>query len=167
MLQSFGYLNYDPKNILTRYEDWWLILRCDEGLTAYYRKWVEREYPIKVDSQDWLKKAELDENQSSWLITQHGVKINKSVWGSHVSVIRGEVPRNKSVWSKYQNKKIMFEYDPAYLNTNGKHWWFRIFSPQLEQIRKELGLTSQPRSFNSNGKSYLNPFHITIGSRAE
>lgn len=169
MLQSFGYLKYDPKNIETKYQDWWLILQCDEGLTAYYRHWIAKEYPTPVVSWAWIEKAKIESDlHQAWFITQRGLKLNRSAWGSHVSVIRGEIPKKIRYWRKYQDRRIAFEYDPAYLNSNGKHWWFRIFSPELEEIRLELGLTPQPKFYNHHTKRYeTNPFHLTVGVKSE
>jgi hypothetical protein len=91
-------------------------------------------------------------------------------------VIRGErdfnsakqqgVPPVKAspLWGKYENKRVWFEFDPQYLNTNGKHWWIRVISPELESIREELGLTPQPTYFHRNSRTWrVNPFHLTIG----
>ena len=163
--KSFGYLNYDPNNLQTRYRDWWLLLRCDEGLTAYYRWWIEKEFGYSLHSSEWLEKAKLDITPDrNWSVTQHGVKTTRSAWGSHISVVRGEMPPNKEFWKRYQNKKVWFEYNPEYMNHNGKHWWIRAYSPQLEEIRQELGLTSQPTYIERRtGKLKVNPFHLTIG----
>lgn len=163
-MKSFGYLKYDPKNLETKYKDWWLILKCDDGLTAYYRHWIEKEFAYGLSSKKWLEKAGLSENEDTWMIVQHGVKTIKSVWGSHISVIRGERPKDISLWQKYENKKIFFEYDPQYINTNKKHWWIRITSPELEEVRLELGLTPQPMFLHrQTGEQRVNPFHLTLG----
>lgn len=164
-MKSFGYLKYDPKNLETRYKDWWLILKCDDNLTAYYRYWIEKCYPFSVPSYKWLEKAGIENNLDVyWNITQHGVRTIRSAWGSHISVIRGERPRDISLWKKYEDKKISFEYDPAYINTNGKHWWIRVISSELEEIRLELGLTAQPMYFHRQSKEQrVNPFHLTLG----
>ena len=72
--------------------------------------------------------------------------------------------KRNELWKKYDREKVSFEYDPKYLNTNGKHWWIRAVSPELEKIRIELGLTPQPvyREWGS-GIWKENPFHLTIG----
>ena len=163
-MRSFGYLKYDPKHNGTKFKPWWLLLKCDEGLTSYYRSWIEKELSYDVPSQDWLKKACLTSNERSWPITQKGVKTTRSAWGSHVSVIRGEKPVDVRLWKKHSGRKIWFEYNPEYLNTNGKHWWVRIKSSQLEDIRLEMGLTPQPTYYHrGSGERMVNPFHLTIG----
>ena len=163
--KSFGYLKYDPNNLKTRFKPWWALLKCDEGLTAYYRGWIGKEFGYNLRSDNWMGKAGLNISPNKlWPVTQHGVQTTRSAWGSHISIIRGERPADKSLWKKYENKKIWFEYNPEYLNHNGKHWWIKAISPQLEEIRIELGLTPQPtyRCRNS-GKMKVNPFHLTIG----
>lgn len=164
-MKSFGYLRYDPKHRATKFKPWWLLLQCDDGLTAYYRDWIQREYSHDIPSHQWLEKAAIDPKVNvSWPITQHGVRVTRSAWGSHVSVVRGERPTDERLWKKYNRKKIWFEYDPEYLNTNGKHWWIRVASPQLEEIRLELGLTPQPTFWHRGAKeTRVNPFHLTIG----
>lgn len=163
--KSFGYLKYDPVSTATKYKKWWLLLKCDDGLTSYYRWWIGKEFGYKIPSSSWLEKAGIEPVTSNeWLVTQHGVHTTRSAWGSHISVVRGEKPNVERVWKKYENKKIWFEYNPEYMTNNGKHWWIKAISPQLEEIRTEMGLTPQPtyRCWD-DGTIKINPFHITIG----
>jgi len=164
-MKSFGYLRYDPRHRGTKFKPWWVLLQCDDGLTSYYRSILNRELSYDISSADWLNKAKLNPNLSeSWMITQKGVKLTRSAWGSHISVLRGEKPDDGRLWKKHERKKIWFEYDPRYLNTNGKHWWVRIKSPQLEKIRTEMGLTPQPTFYHRDSReTRVNPFHLTIG----
>lgn len=167
MLKSYGYLRYDPvseRKNSTRQDPWWLILRCDDQLSSYYRWWIAKEATHDVPSHKWLSVAEISSPNVSWDITQKGISLLSSAWGAHVSVVRGEKPKDLSVWNKHKNKKISFEYSPEYLNTNGKHFWIKAFSRQLEDIREEMGLTPQPTYFDKrDGKTKVNPFHLTIG----
>jgi hypothetical protein len=169
-MKSYGYLKYDPRyeknqGKPTRYDDWWLILKAGAGITKYYQWFLQREGVWPVSSRDWLDKAGLPPNINvAWPIMQRGIKVQSSAWGPHVSVIRGEVPLHPELWKKHENKRVWFEYNPKYLNTNGKHWWIRVVSPELESIREELGLTPQPVYFHRNsGEWRVNPFHLTIG----
>lgn len=166
---SFGRLKYDPQHSETSFENWWLILICDKELASYYRYWVEKEWPCEIPSGAWLHKSQLNEVSDKWIVTQHGVKMCGSAWGSHISVIRGEKPRkNLNRWKAYENLKIEFEYFPETLSTNTKHWWMQIKSKQLEEIRKEFGLTPQPTYFDKFSKKVeINPFHLTIGHRVD
>jgi hypothetical protein len=191
-MRSYGYLKYDPKYDLkkrggkaTKFNDWWLILQAGQGITKYYQWWLQKEGVWDVWSRDWLEKAELDPDlKMMWTMRQRGIKLTGSAWGPHVSVIRGNYDfvntagyhdmnyeqaveafhKREQLWRKHQDKKIWFEYNPKYLNTNGKHWWIRAVSPQLEEIRMELGLTPQPIYFHRNSQTWrVNPFHLTIG----
>lgn len=186
-MRSYGYLRYDPKhkNKSTREDDLWLILECSYGMVAFYQSLIAREYTHPVCSRDWLERAKLDPDLNvAWDIMQKGVKLTSSAWGPHVSVVRGKRDFNRSrklgvpvsgaltspgqigpsIWGKYENKRVWFEYDPEYLNTNGKHWWIRVTSPELESIRMELGLTPQPTYVSwHTGESMVSPLHFTIG----
>jgi hypothetical protein len=173
VVESYGYLKYDPryekltskKNIkLTKYKDWWLILKADTELIKYYQWWLNKEATLTIDSRMWLNRAGLRKQDARWPIIQKGIKITSSAWGPHISVIRGEKPLHEEVWNKYDGDKIWFEYNPEFLNTNGKHWWIRIISKDLEAIRIELGLTPQ-LEYNDciTGVRKVNPFHLTIG----
>ncbi len=164
-MQSFGYLKYDPTTPNSKNEKWWAMLKCDENLTAYYRYWLSKCWIVKGSGRIWSREQEI-QTDDDWEIFNRGVKLHRSVWGSHISVVRGEEPHPKDAkyWKKYENRKIWFEYDPEFLNSNGRHWWVRIISPELEDIRSELGLSRIPQIFDDRKNKFVNsPFHITIG----
>lgn len=175
-MKSYGYLKYDPRydkvqGKPTKYNDWWLILKVNYDLAAYYQWWLQKEATWPLYSVDWLQKAELNHDlDATWAIVQRGIKVHNSAWGPHISIIRGEKPKTlldyngNNLWGKYQDQKIWFEFEPDYLNTNGKHWWIRVISPDLERVRTELGLTPQPIYFHRDSQTWqVNPFHLTIG----
>jgi len=167
MFTSYGYLQYDPR-FATRYDPWWALLVCDKGLAAFYRNLVAQQRTVDLRSEDWLKMKGLPESDKSWPVKIPGQRLNPPAWGPHISIVRGEKPSNIKAWSKYQGKRFAFEYDPQYINTNGKHWWFRVTSPELEDVRLELGLTPQPTYIHYVTKEVtVNPFHLTIGSNVE
>ena len=56
---------------------------------------------------------------------------------------------------KWDGKEVEFTYNPEY-RTNGKHFWFRIYSEDALQIRKDAGL----------GK-YEHGLHLTVGLVSE
>lgn len=167
MFTSYGRLKYDPR-FQTRYEPWWLLLQCDNGLSSFYRKLIEMERTYTVSSRDWMSVKGLEPSPFEWPIHIPYGKVTPSAWGAHISIVRGEEPPNKKAWKKYKNKRFKFKYDPRYINTNGKHWWFRAISPELEQIRLELGLTPEPTYIDYRTKELkVNHFHFTIGSNVE
>lgn len=194
MFTSYGYLKYDPKfgqeltlgqhmhklrtgkdvkprlrkSNKTRFDPWWAILICDDGLSRFYRSFIEKNRTITMSSAEWLKLRGLPDNDKLWDVNIPNGKVSPPSWGPHVSLIRGEKPIDESLWGKYEGKIFEFAYDPQYINTNGKHWWFRVISPELEAVRLELGLTPQPTYIHRmTQEERVNPFHFTIGSNVE
>lgn len=155
MFSSYGTLRYDPEHSKTRRDEWWLILECNTDIIRYYKYWISKHGTKTISSVDWLRSAGLP-NYGSWKMTSRGVTVTESAWKSHISVIKGEEPEFKDKWQIYQGRRVKFEYD-NYIETNGAHWWLRVYSRDLQVIRKELGLTPLP----------LAPFHITIGKDIE
>lgn len=143
---SYGYLEYDPQNNKTRQEPWWLILKCSVGLMKMYHYFIEREASKVVSSKI------LGKHIPDFPLIQTGVKVGKSAWGPHISITRGEEPKNKNIWKKYVNRKIYFAYDPNIINQDS-YWFLKVHCNLLYDIRTELGLSPLP----------LVPFHLTIG----
>jgi hypothetical protein len=163
VLKSYGYLKYDPINQSTRTDSWWAILKCNKDLVNYYRQMIEKEATKVVPSYALFGQSGVI-NDGYWKVTRRGVKIQGSAWGAHVSVIRGESPKNKNLWGSFENERIEFTYNPEYIDTNGVHWWIRVKSERLEEIRVQLGLGSCPRSVRCGTRA---PLHITIGRDIE
>lgn len=109
-----------------------LILKVDEELGNFYRSLIPKYLNVK-----------------------------KQMHSFHITIIRNETPLNFNFWEKYQNRYINFEYDP-YIYNGIVYYWLNIFSPILENIRTELGLsTSSEYSRSPDG---LCNFHITLGN---
>ncbi len=106
-------------------EPWWLILKTDEGLVDYYQHWIKHHYDVGFE---------------------------RTVWGSHISVIRKEEPPTREAWKKYEGEEIPFTYTNQVYRV---HWFFciNVQSARLEDIRLELGLPKLPRF----------GFHLTVG----
>lgn len=122
---SIGQIIYDPKKGKA-FEPFWALLDCDDELIDYY--------------QWWLNKA--------------GIGINKgSLWGAHITFIRGEEPPNQTLWGKYEGLAIEYRYSNYFRYDNGRHVWLDVYCPTLNEIREELGLKSL-RSMS---------LHLTIG----
>jgi hypothetical protein len=89
------------------------------------------------------------------------IDLNRQRWPPHISVVRKEVPVNKSAWNKYQGSRITFNYD-HYVYNDHVYYWLNAYSDQLEVIREELGLTCVSKFTQSpDGRRR---FHITIGN---
>jgi hypothetical protein len=92
-----------------------------------------------------------------WLEKRFGLKLQKPLWGPHISFIRGEACHDwDKVKAKYDGQEIKFSYELD-IKSNGKHWWLRVTCDALKDIRKELDL---PRE---NGVG----LHLTIGNPGE
>ena len=138
-LKSYGFIKYDPSRPgMKRRTEWWSILEVPGGIADYYRKMVE---------------------------TRYGIELCQPSWGAHVSIIRGEKPREDlmHLWKKYDGKRIEFEYSvyPRYNgdtrvltnHTSVDFWYLDVHAPFLTDIRKELELP------------YDWKLHLTIGRR--
>lgn len=91
----------------------------------------------------------------AWFLNkEYGVFLEPPPFGSHITINDGRKKIDLDKFSKYlseiDTKKISIVCDPCVYT----HWEFfavRVYSPELDMIRKKLGLTG----------NY--PFHITIG----
>ena len=126
MHTSTGILHYDPGKGQKHYDPWWALLLCDDELALYY----------------------------AWQLKRHGVPVHpndKGLWGTHVSVLKGDVPLNQAAWGKYQDFEVEFHYNHLIRYDNGKHAWIDVYSDDLSEIRRELGFDAKPW------------YHLTIG----
>lgn len=127
--KSSGKLVYNPKTHLQSNNNWnkWLILMCDEELSQYYRWMFNREYPYLP-------------------------KLMRPVWGTHISVIRGEVIPNVDIWGLGKDTIVQFEYESG-VKDNGEYYWLKAHCDELAGLREAYGLPRQPKF----------GFHLTIG----
>jgi len=162
MLTSRGTLEYDPNTYKNSDGKWWLILKCDEELTAYYRSMILKNYYYPTGSDSVFPSA-----SGKWTLKCRGSILNRSLWGSHVSVVRGEKPKILNNWKKHYKEEVGFSFDPENIFCNGKHWWINIESQYLIDIRRNLGLSDLPKTFDKETGSMVNvPLHLTIGTIA-
>jgi len=125
-------LIYDPIDVGTAtrkgFQFWWAAGMLSNNLTAFYRHLI---------------------------FLNTGETLTAPMWRSHVSVIRGEQPKNRGAWKKYNGQEFSIRYFPERMMQNDKYVWFPAESEELEEVRAELGLRRTPRT----------PFHLTIGNR--
>lgn len=128
-MKSIGKLVYSPRTHLSSSERW-LVMMCDDEISQYYRSLFYREYPWRG-------------------------KLSRPVWGTHISIIRGEyVPKNE-LWGLDANKIVEFEYEGGVLD-NKEYYWLKVKCPYLSALRVQYGLSPEPRF----------GFHLTIGRSA-
>lgn len=126
MFTSTGILQYDPGKGLKQYDPWWALLLCDDDIARYF----------------------------AWHIKRYGVELypnDKGLWGTHVSVLKGDVPPSPVDWGKYDGYEIEFNYNHIVRYDNNKHAWLDVYSEDLSAIREMLGFPFKPW------------YHLTIG----
>lgn len=134
-MKSIGKLVYSPRTHLASGEKW-LVLMCDDEISRYYRHLFTKEYP-------YLNGSKVG-------------KLTRPVWGSHISVIRGEFIPHFKLWRLDENRLFEFEYEPGVLN-NGEYFWLKAKCPLLGDLREKYGLPREPKY----------GFHLTIGRTTE
>lgn len=125
-MKSVGKLVYSPRTHLASSQDW-LVLMCDDEISKYYRTLFSREFPWKP-------------------------KLTRPVWGTHVSVIRGEKIPKPELWKLDANKIVQFEYEGGVID-NGEYYWLKVKCDYLCKLREQYGLSKEPRF----------GLHLTIG----
>jgi hypothetical protein len=113
---SIGKITYDPKKGKF-FEPWWAILECDNEILKYYK----------------------------WLLLKEGIAIQKgSLWGAHITWIRGEEAPNKSFWGKYEGIEIEFRYSNFLRYDNGRHVWLDVYCPKVQENERRARFTTSP-----------------------
>jgi hypothetical protein len=119
-----------------------------KGILNFYPKDVTKKHKKQ---SSWKSvaiietKCDLDSYYSWFLKKRFNLNLNKNLRGSHITIINDKVDKEIfNLASKtFHGKEIDFylELEPK---TNGKHWWFRAFSPDSESIRESIGLDKDP-----------------------
>lgn len=104
---------------------------CDDEISKYYRHLYSKEYP--------------------YLNGERTGKLTRPVWGTHISVIRGEKIDPK-LWRMDEGKIIEFEYQGGVVD-NKEYYWLKVACPYLGDLREKMNLPREPRF----------GFHLTIG----
>jgi|SRR5208282_548710 len=133
--------------MITYVKEWWhtqgilqysdnplkLILQIDSGLADFYRSTIPKYLHVKPP-----------------------------MFEPHISVIRNpSTPLNMKKWGKYQGKLMDFCYD-TYIHNDELYYWLNVKSPDLEDVRKELGM--QPYGDVTPSPDGQHLFHITLGN---
>lgn len=144
---SVGQIIYNPPRpgVTYRGSEGWCILTVDKEITRYYR---------------W------------WLKFQNHIHLHPPSWDAHISIVRGEKlkPTFEPIWKKHTLRKVEFLIPHGDIRVGrsqrtdaradravkGDYYYIDVICPELFEIRKELGL-------HVNFKS----FHVTIGRTRE
>lgn len=98
--------------------EWWVIIDCDPELGRLLRHFYQRSRFNTVAPQPPL-------------------------WGTHVSVIRGEEPPDKTRWKARDGVVVELEYETSVAETRG-YLWVPVWCPVSNELRTELGLSAEP-----------------------
>lgn len=114
--QTTGRIIYNPnrpdKKKVRAADDWHLILKVDNGISEYYRWWLQKRF---------------------------GLYTNPPTWGCHVTVCDArQKPGNPAVWRAYEGDLITIEYSPVIYQA-WKFWCLPVRSNELTFMQKELG----------------------------
>jgi hypothetical protein len=105
----------------------WALLECDDAIGATYRSLYSLEYFYRQ-------------------------KIQRPLWGSHITIIRGEISLCEKIKKELHEMEIEYYYVPS-MATNGCHFYLPVICPILDDIRQTFGL----------GKSPVN-YHLSVGN---
>jgi hypothetical protein len=134
MLTIAGTVVYDPfrGSQKTRTKNW-CVLEVDREITRYYR---------------------------ALLFKSKHIRLCQPAWDAHVSIVRGEYIPNMAKWKYNQSTSIAISYDPTQIhqtksgrldNDTGDFYYIPIYSDDINNIRKQLGLPT------------YDEYHLTIG----
>lgn len=108
---------------------WWLILECDRELGRYYR----HLYTLRC---------------------HHTKTLQEPLWGTHVSVIRGEEPPNQTLWKALEGQSVELAFDQQFELYSG-FMASKVYCHTALDYRQALGLPREPEY----------PLHLTIGNQ--
>lgn len=91
----------------------------------------------------------------AWFLKKRfNLELNRTLRGTHISFINDKMDFQvfQDATKHFHGKPITF-YHELEPQSNGKHWWLNVYSPEAESIREVCGLTRHP---------YFG-FHLTLG----
>mgnify|MGYP007059445852 CR=1 FL=1 len=107
---------------------WWLIIRCNEELGRLFRHLYSTSH-YRTRS------------------------LQAPLWGTHISVIRGEEPPNQDEWGRLDGTEVEFEYDAIFHETDD-YVWCLVECEAVLDLRERLLLPRSP----------VPALHLTIGN---
>lgn len=111
-----------------RTTEWWLILECDREIGRYPRA-------------------------LHWTANHRLRQLSEPLWGTHVSVIRDEVPIHAEHWKSMERASLEVTYRPR-IEFRGSYAFLPADCEPALDYRESLGLPRHPEF----------PLHMTIGN---
>lgn len=135
MINIKAKLDFEPPNITNKHltqSEWkyTAVALLNDDTDDYYRWFIERRF---------------------------GLKLNTPLRDAHVTFINDRLSDSKNdisqISSIFNGKEVDISYNPNEIRTNNKHWWIKVYSEELLDIREVCGFTRFP---------YMG-LHLTIG----
>lgn len=123
---TIGILHLDQSN--AEPDALWGYLECCPDLGRYYRQMARFRF-----------------GDGTYL------RLMRPAWGTHVTIIRREVPVTKIDLNTWIGREIELTY--SNLITNTKHVWLDVQCDEMLDLREKMGLPRLPEI----------PLHITVG----
>ncbi len=114
-------------------------------------------------SQGFKLHVEIDEDLVNYYrsLLPKSIKLNKTRYAPHISVVREEVPLDLEYLESLEGRLIEFGYDNVIYNDD-VYYWLPVVAPELKKIRNNLGLPATSRlTYSPDGQ---HEFHITLGN---
>lgn len=126
---------YESNGILRYGKNNRLVVEIDQAIVQYYRSLIPKYKPFQT-------------------------QLHKP----HITIVRTgkEVAPNREYWGKREGDKVVFLYSPI-VNEGMVYYWLDVYSHELEEIRKELGLSIESEYEILEGFNWR--FHITLGNK--
>jgi hypothetical protein len=95
-----------------------------------------------------------------WFVPKH-IDLLKPRYAPHITVVRREVPTQLDKWGLYEGRIVAFKYE-TFARNDETYWWLRVFSDDLAEVRRELGLAGYGRT--SMAPDLKRCYHMTFGN---
>lgn len=142
MFELRGKIEFDPVNVTRKHhsQSSWkrvALVKFECDLSEYYAWFIEKRFNFAQNERT-------------------GLKLNKPLRGTHITIINDKCDFNMFEEARkiFDGREITFLYDPTHIRANNKgHWWIKVYSEDVRNIRTAMGLTPDP---------YFG-LHLTIG----
>ena len=159
-LKTQGRLTYDPirRDLKKVWKQRTLTVELPwDDLDLYYQWFLRRKYGTWFDHEQKVQEVfARDRKTLLWVwgsitqINSNVPRVNRPMWGKHVTVVRGDEQGYKSPnWGKHEGEMIDIFYAPE-LEQTWKFWSIPVKGDNLFEFRRELGLNA------------FHDFHITV-----
>ena len=117
---EMSYFCHKSNGIFGYEDNWWLLLQCDKGIVDFY----------------------------VWLANRYGIPILKgSKYGPHISVVKGELPRNIEFWNSLNGQSAEILYTNQVRVEQG-YAFLDVRSEELAEVRRKLGFDTIKMSYH-------------------